>query len=232
MSQMRYIILIISVLFLFVKCATKPAIVRDLKPVVDKEYISATNNIAIISKDSIVIKVKYLNKIELRKLAEINNPYLEDDNTPLLTTFKIDIYNNREEKIEIDTKDAILLDGLGNQFNALTYSAFKELYPTTIYKDYQYSFIFNRYYVEERYTDDYYKRRKVAKTLFKGGIIYPQVHVTGILAFPRVSERARTIRLILPDIKIYKKDKDILTTFDVEIKFIQKIVRLKNGIGM
>jgi hypothetical protein len=102
---------------------------------------------------------------------------------------------------------------------------FKELYPSTVYKEYQYSFIFNRYYMEEHYTDDYYKRGKAGKTLFKGGKIYPKVHVTGILAFPRVSAKAREVTLVLPDIKFYNKNKEIVDTKEIEIKFKQKLVR-------
>ncbi len=221
------LIIIIFSILIFLQCASKPEIIRKFIPYADKNYIASFSNTAVINIKKVKIKIKYLNKIELQEMAKRNNPYLDNDSVPLLTTFKITLYNDMDSKIEFNPQESVLLDGLGNQFSALTYDTFKELYPSTIYKEYQYSFIFNRYYMEEHYTDDYYKRGKAGKTLFKGGKIYSGVHVTGILAFPRVSELSKEVRLILPGIKFYKKNIESGSSEEIKIRFRQKIVRIE-----
>jgi hypothetical protein len=120
-----------------------------------------------------------------------------------------------------------LLDGLGNQFSTLSLEAFKELYPTSTYHQYEYSFIFNRYYID---TSDEEKRQKIVKTLFKGGNIYPNVKIECIIPFQRISESAKEITLILPDIILYNELYEDTPEKDIEFKFKfrQKVIRLKD----
>ncbi|MDD5067170.1 MAG: hypothetical protein PHF84_09000 [bacterium] len=217
-------------------CASKPEILKELYPV-EGDNIQITRNEVTQEQENIRITVRFLNQVELTKIAEQNNPYLEGE-TPLLTTFKIMIENKRKAKIAFRIEDAVLLDGMSSQFNALTYESFKNLYPSTIYQKYEYSFIFDRYYIDSGLTDDYYKRKKVARTLFKGGKIFPDVKVEGIIPFDRISERAKNITLILTDIKLYKEQEagsseeikeDVLEKdLEVRFNFIQKIVRVKD----
>jgi len=230
---MKKIIYTLMVLFL-IGCSSKPEIIRKMIPQKKNNVIIEENKIT-IEKDNIIITIRYMDKIELYEIAKANNPYLEGD-TPLLSTFKMTIQNNRESKIGFDIQNAVLLDGLGHQYQPLTYEDFKNMYPSTIYHQYEYSFVFNRYTKEPHLTDDYHKRTKAAKTLFKGGKIYPGVTVEGVLPFERLSAYARDITLILSDIKLYSKktdsDKDskeeIEKIIELEFKFKQKIVRLKD----
>ncbi len=226
------IIILISFIFILSNCASKPDIIREMNPIQDENY-SINKKTIKAEKDDIIITVRYMDKIELSELAKDNNPYMEGD-TPLLTAFKITIKNKRKAKIGFDLKNAVILDGQGHQFQALTYESFKSLYPSTIYQQYEYSYVFERYSKQSVLTDDYHKRKKAAKTLFKGGKIYPGVTIEGILPFERLSTYAREISLILSDIILYKAkadtDKDSKTKTEKEIefkfKFRQKIVRL------
>lgn len=224
----KYIFIILMLILMLFSCASKPEIIRKLIPQMpEKKQAVIQDDTIIEEKDNIRITIRYLNKIELAEIAEDNNPYLEDD-TPLLTTFKIIIENNRDSRISFELNNAILLDGLGNQFNALTYESFKNLYPSSVYQKYEYSFVFDRYYTENVLTDDYHKREKAAKTLFKGGKIFPGIKVEGILPFERINERAKNITLILSDIILYdkeKKDKKI-KKIEYNFQFQQKILRL------
>lgn len=215
-------------------CASKPEIVREMTAVpLEGELESAETETQ--EKDGVKVRVQYLNQIDLARIAEQNNPYLEGD-TPLLTTFRVRIENIRKSRISFRIEDAVLLDGLGQQYSALTYESFKNLYPSTIYQKYEYSFIFDRYYMDTSVSDDFYKRKKAAKTLFKGGKIFPGVTVEGIIPFDRISERARDVTLILTDIKLFKEEtpgkespsgETVEKTLEFKYQFVQKIKRLK-----
>ncbi len=228
----KYIIFIMILLLL--GCASKPEIIRKMIPA-KSENVKINDTEVTLEKEGIIITIRYMDKIELREIAKANNPYLEGD-TPLLTTFKMIIRNNKESKISFNLQNAVLLDGLGHQFQPLTYDDFKNMYPSTIYHQYEYSFVFNRYTKEPHLTDDYHKRTKAAKTLFKGGKIYPGITVEGVLPFERMSAYARDITLILSDIKLHNEndnsDKDSKNeeerTIEFQFKFKQKIVRLKD----
>ncbi len=219
---------------LIFSCATGPKIIRRMIPVQAKK-IEIKGDKASQEKEGVRITVEYMNRKKLFEIAKENNPYIDNSGGPILTTFKIVVENKRDTKIYFEPENAVLLDGLGNQFNALTYDTFKELYPSSIYQQAEYSFIFNRYYVETYYTDDYRKRQKAAKSLFKGGTIYPKVKVEGILPFQRVSEHSRNITLILPDIILYQHTADTNNNgetkeekrIEFKFKFRQKIVRIK-----
>lgn len=216
-------------------CASKPEIVREMTSVPPEGGLE-TAEPGMQEQDGVKVRVQYLNQIELAKIAEENNPYLEGD-TPLLTTFRVHIENKRKSRISFRIEDAVLLDGLGNQYSALTYESFKNLYPSTIYQKYEYSFIFDRYYMDTSVSDDYYKRKKAAKTLFKGGKIFPGVTVEGIIPFDRISERAKNITLILTDIKLYREEtpekenqsgETVEKVLEFKYAFTQKIKRTKD----
>ncbi len=227
--------IIISLFFVLftIACATGPEIIRRMIPIPDKNIVIKDDK-ATQERNGVRITIEYMNRKKLFQIAKENNPYIDSEGAPILTTFKMIIENKRDTKIYFNPENAVLLDGLGNQFNALTYETFKELYPSSIYQQYEYSFIFNRYYVETYYTDDYHKRKKAAKSLFKGGNIYPKVKVEGVLPFQRISEHARDITLILPDIILYTNTADTNNgelkeekRLEFKFKFKQKIVRLK-----
>ncbi len=230
---MKKIIVFITILLLY-GCASKPEIIRKMIPETDKD-VEINDTAVTKEKDNVIVTIRYMDKIELHEIAKANNPYLEGD-TPLLTTFKMTIENQRKNKISFNLQDAVILDGLGHQFQPLTYEDFKNMYPSTIYHQYEYSFVFNRYTKEPHLTDDYHKRTKAAKTLFKGGKIYPGVTVEGVLPFERLSAYAKDITLILSDIKLYneKEDSDKNSkdeteeVVELQFKFKQKIVRLKD----
>jgi len=229
--KLRMILLFLFLLIIF-SCSTGPDIIRRMIPVIDNK-MDLKSNISTAEKDGVRVTVEYLDKKKLLKIARENNPYV-DDTGAILTAFKIVVENKRDAKISFEPEKSVLLDGIGNQFNALTYDTFRELYPSTVYQQYEYSFIFNRYYVESYPSDDYYKRKKAAKSLFKGGVIYPNVKVEGILPFQRVSEYARNITLILPDIILYNSTTDTNNgvfkeqkRIEFKFEFVQKIIRLK-----
>jgi len=233
MNSMKYFLSLMIVLVLY-SCGSKPQIIRKIIPVEEKGINIEKLSVS-AKKDDVEITLRYMDKIELQKIAEENNPYVEGD-TPLLTPFRITIRNNRNGKISFDLQNAVLLDGQGHQFQALTYESFKNLYPSTVYQQYEYSYVFERYTKQSHLTDDYYKRDKAAKTLFKGGKIYPKVTIEGILPFERLSGYVKDITLILSDIILYgegtdteKEDNDkILKKIEFQFKFNQKIVRLKD----
>ncbi len=230
--------IIYSFLFflVFIQCASKPEIIRRMIPIPAPE-LKIEKKTVNTKKNGVFITIRYLDKIELSKMAEDNNPYMEGD-IPLLTAFKITIKNTRKGKIDFNLQNAVILDGLGHQFQALTYESFKSLYPSTVYQQYEYSYVFERYTKQSYLTDDYYKRKKAAKTLFKGGKIYPNITIVGILPFERLSGYAKDITLILSDIILYKEKKDKSTSkedkdkiekkIEFQFKFRQKIERLKD----
>ena len=235
---MKKFIFILSILIS--SCSSNPEIIKKMEPIQDENNTYRITNIITPSRtntyiekemDDINISIRYVDKIELNSMAPDNSPYLE----PLLSTFKMIIQNKRETKIEFNIKNAIILDGLGNQYQALSYEDFKSLYPATIYQQYEYSFVFNRYQKESYLTDDYHKRKEVARTLFRGGKIYPGVTVEGLLPFERLTNYSSDITLILSDIKLYyakdDSDKDIKEEIkkklEFKFKFKHKIIRLK-----
>lgn len=237
MKHRKILFFILSSLFILYHCASKPEIIRKMDPVDDVDTKTIKKNTIIQEKENIIITVRYMDKIELQELAEENNPYMEGD-VPLLTAFKITIKNKRKGKISFDLKNAVILDGLGHQYQALTRESFKSLYPSTVYQQYEYSYVFDRYTKQSYLTDDYHKRQKAVKTLFKGGKIYPGVTIDGILPFERLSAYAQNITLILSDIILYNGDsssdndnkdkKDHEKKIEFQFKFKQKIVRLKD----
>jgi len=226
---MKKLIIIYLILILFIGCSSGPKIIREMVPIAGMSSKIDSNRIT-EEKEGVRITVEYLNRDKLQKIAKENNPYTDSSGFPILTTFKITIENTRDSKIKFEPENAILLDGLGNQFNALTYEAFKELYPTSVYQRYEYSFIFNRYYIDTYWTDDYKKRSKAVKSLFKGGYIYSGVKVEGIVPFQQLSEYSREVTLILPDIILYEKaggDEDLkeMKRIEFSFKFRQEIRR-------
>ena len=231
---MKKYILFIFIILILLGCASDPEIIKKMIPV--KEDNNEVKNITIkAEKDNVIITVRYMDRMELYKIAQDNNPYL-DDNTPLLTTFMITIENKRKGRIHFDIKNAVLLDGKGHQFQALTTESFKSLYPSTIYQQHEYSFVFNKYMKESYLTDDFHKRKEATRTLFKGGKIYPGVTVEGILPFERLTDYVSDITLILSDINLYSEkddtDKDskktIKKVIEFQYKFKQKIERIED----
>ncbi len=231
---MKKYTLFIFIILILLGCASDPEIIKKMIPVKDDN--NEIKNITIKGeKDNVVITIRYMDRMELFKIAEDNNPYLDDD-TPLLTTFMITIENKRKSKIHFDIKNAVLLDGLGHQFQALTTESFKSLYPSTIYQQYEYSFVFNPYMKEAPITDDFHKQNQATKTLFKGGYIYSGITVEGILPFERLTDYVSDVTIILSDINLYSEkddtDKDskktIKKVIEFQYKFKQKIERIED----
>jgi len=231
-------ILLLSFIFFIIFCETQPEIIRIMLPIKDikNEKSNPTNYTIQKEKQNIIIKVRYINKKELYQILKKNNPNI-NPNYPLLTVFKITIKNNRKGKIYFDTKNAILLDGLGNQYQVLTENMFKQIFSTPIYQidDYDYNYLMMGYTTKPQFTDSKKGKRRAVKTLFRGGIIYPNVMVEGLLPFERLTAFAKNITLILSDIKLYKEHSksvekgknEVLDTIEFKFKFKQKIKRIE-----
>ncbi|MFH1825288.1 MAG: hypothetical protein ABH873_08730 [Candidatus Firestonebacteria bacterium] len=195
-------------------CAPAYKIIVKMNPVTDSE-----ENI----KDNVKITAVYQDRDNLEKIIPyINrNPYLSE-NKVLFTVFEIVVENNRDDKIEIDTSKCVLLDGLGNQYNAFSLTYFESLYPATTTQYYTYSPAFNEYSPNVAYTDDYYKKNMAGKTLFKNGDMFSKVVSKGFLVFESVGRESSNITLIIPCVKIFKDNQEI-EKIDFKFKFSQEV---------
>ena len=223
-KYLLYCILTIFILESLAGCGDKIQIIRVMEPIDDDNTIKKAKNLIIKNKKNIKIELRYLNKNELIEMAREYDPYIEEG--PLLTAFAYKISNLNTTTIEFYPERSVLLDGLGNQYSALTYETFKTLYPSDIYGQKSYSFMFEKPFPR------YLKRtseKKVPKSLFKGGKIYPGVRVEGFIIFERISEGAKEVTVILPDIKICRDENcnNVKENISIRFKFRQKIRRLE-----
>ncbi len=168
---MKKFIFILSILIS--SCSSNPEIIKKMEPIQDENNTYRITNIITPSRtntyiekemDDINISIRYVDKIELNSMAPDNSPYLE----PLLSTFKMIIQNKRETKIEFNIKNAIILDGLGNQYQALSYEDFKSLYPATIYQQYVMLMILHecrQYQKMMIHSDDFWKNGRAKRVV-------------------------------------------------------------------
>jgi len=217
-------IIFLPILILIIGCAPTYKVVVKMIPIIHNEenVISTKENTISISKDDVKVTVVYQDRDSLEKITPFinRNPYLTE-NKILFTVFEVTIENNRDDKIEIDTSKCVLLDGLGNQYNALSLAYFESLYPATTTQYYSYSPVFNEYSPNVVYTDDYYKRNITGKTLFKGGDIFPNVISKGFLVFEPIGRESSNITLIIPYVRLFKDNQEI-KKIDFKFKFSQE----------
>ncbi|GEM_PF-2361457 len=195
----------------FFACKGPPMIMRELTPVTNEiltDYSNVVHGCNVLSyiKDDIRITIEYLDKRALiHRAAATGNPYSAGLRGPLLTVFRLQVHNNKNEHISMQLSNIVLLESNGKKLPVLTYEKFKQFYPNTMEYSVEYSFIEDREVSVQKYSDDYYKRKEAKQTLFKGGVIYPHTTVDGILAFPRVSENALELEVLISDIFVLQK---------------------------
>jgi hypothetical protein len=229
--SLRNIILISSsavLAVLFSGCASQPAIIRQIIPVSETNSTFVTNHASInrISKeqDGVTVGLHFIDRAELFEMLRKNKSQNQGSGgvDPVMTTFLFEIKNSRKARIKVDQKTIVLLDGLGGQFPAFDQDSFKEQYPSTFEQTTQYFFLFDKYITDP----DQKSSSKSRKALFQGGYVYPGARVSGILTFDRVSELAKKISIIIPDIQYFdEKDKPDKKA-DFRFDFIQSIRRL------
>lgn len=223
------------ILFLFsLSCAPTMRTISEMNPIgdgpdsiVDSEKQSISQTI-----EGVTITVSSYGWSRLRKITRdlSINPFiyqgglLRREAVQIATVFHVLIENKRSDKIGIYPSKAVLLDGLGNQFGALTEEVFRRLYPTTYRYVYDYDpFLpYPIFGYKMAYTEDFYKRLAAERVLMKDGTIFPGVRQAGLIAFEPVSREAKEVTLIIPDVILYK-DNDVLKRIDFKFRFRQTI---------
>jgi hypothetical protein len=164
------IFVLITAISISVGCAPKPQIEIYMEPVAGRERAQVDVETGSISVEQrgVQITLEPLDEVELFELTEDPgiNPYLGIDRwgnvEPLYTVFGIHIENRSNSRVTIDPT-AILVDLNGEQYAALPYDYFKELYenvgPRTVaFYDpgYRYRYPYPRSYYRSPYRRYYH----------------------------------------------------------------------------
>ena len=126
---------LIATISILAGCAPKPQIEVYMEPVAGREHaqIDAETGSISVERRDVEITLEPLDEVDLFELTEDPgiNPYLGIDRwgnvEPLYTVFGIHIENKSNSRVIIDPT-AILVDLNGEQYAALPYDYFKELY--------------------------------------------------------------------------------------------------------
>lgn len=208
-------VLVFFVLVLAVySCSMSPGIVRQVLPIEQQENGSAVTNRSSTNRQSITqsdvtITLEYIDRSRLYDLSKINrNQYSGDSMLPLLSLFLISIENGRQDEVSLQFDRIVLVDGQGDQFLILDFERFSDMNPALTDGGQGFGFIFDQFYYDwpEKRTK---KSRPIRKSLFRGGTIYGNAHVQGILAFQRVSELVREMKIIIPEVLLLQDEKEI-----------------------
>jgi hypothetical protein len=161
---------LITTISILAGCAPKPQIEVYMEPVAGREHaqIDAETGSISVERRDVEIKLEPLDEVDLFELTEDPgiNPYLGIDRwgnvEPLYTVFGIHIENRSNSRVTIDPT-AILVDLNGEQYAALPYDYFKELYenvgPRTVaFYDpgYRYRYPYPRSYYRSPYRRYYH----------------------------------------------------------------------------
>ena len=161
---------LITTISILVGCAPKPQIEIYMEPVAGREHAQIDEQAGSISveRHGVQITLEPLDEVDLFELTEDPriNPYLAIDRwgnvEPLYTVFGIHIENRSDSRVIIDPT-AILVDSNGEQYSALPYDYFKELYedvrPRTVaFYDpgYRFGYPYPRSYYRSPYRHFYY----------------------------------------------------------------------------
>ena len=153
---------LITIISILTGCAPKPQIEIYMEPVGGRKgsQIDVQTGSISVEQHDVQITLEPLNEVELFELTEDAriNPYIGIDRwgnvEPLYTVFGIHIENRSNSRVIVDST-AILVDLNGEQYAALPYDYFKELYenvrPRTV------AFYDPRYRYHYPYPRSYYR---------------------------------------------------------------------------
>ena len=158
----------ITTISILVGCAPKPQIEIYMEPVAGREraQIDAQTGSISVEQHGVQITLEPLDEVKLFELTEDPqiNPYIGIDRwgnvQPLYTVFGIYIENRSNSRVVIDST-AMLVDLNGEQYAALPYDYFKELYenvrPRTVaFYDPGYQYGYPRSYYRSPYRYHYH----------------------------------------------------------------------------
>ena len=159
---------LITAISILAGCAPKPHIEVYMEPIAGRKHAHIDEQTGSISVEhhSVQITLEPLDEVELFELTEDPriNPYLGIDRwgnvEPLYTVFGIHIENRSKSRVMVDPT-AILVDLNGEQYAALPYDYFKDLYenvrPRTVaFYDPVYRYPYPRSYYRRPYRPYYY----------------------------------------------------------------------------
>ena len=225
MKQFVQISIIASIYIILLGCGPSIRTVVKMQPIAeyDDYYVSEKDQSITLTKEDIKMTIVYqdADKLETHSKSISTNPYMTE-NKVLFSVFLLTIDNKRDDKITWEPGKCVILDGIGNQFNAFTVDSFKNMYPSTSAQYYTYSPIFDQYTPQTAYTEDYYKRKTAEETMIKGADVYSGVKSKGLLVFEKVSREASEITLIIPAVTMYK-DNQPIKKIDFKFKFSQEV---------
>ena len=158
---------LIATISILVGCAPKPQIEIYMEPVAGREraQIDAETGSVSVEQHDVQITLEPLDEVDLFELTEDPriNPYIGIDRwgnvEPLYTVFGIYIENKSNSRVVVDST-AVLLDLNGEQYAALPYDYFKEIYenvrPQTVaFYDPGYRYRFRYPYPRSYYRSPY-----------------------------------------------------------------------------
>lgn len=147
------------------------------------------------------------------------NPYLEKKNALLI--FKVIIENKTAQKIEIEPAQSVVLDDQKKQYAPYTREDWQGFFPLVwapqfVMITYGSALQLTHYFVPREVA---IKNEIIDQTLLEVKKVYPGVTMEGLVVFPMVSKDVQEFRLILPEIKFYDQNNEVVKKKDFSYKF-------------
>jgi hypothetical protein len=167
------LVLLLLIIGILAACGPKPHVEVYMEPVTGREAVEvdAKTGSMTTEQQGVQITLEPLDEVELYELTKDHriNPYIFVGRwgkvDPLYTVFEIRVHNADNKRVVVD-EFAILIDENGEQYSALPYDYFKDLYsnvrPRTVaYHNpwYRYHYPYPRSYYYSPYRYSYYPYR-------------------------------------------------------------------------
>lgn len=203
-------------------------------------------------KRGVVISLKPLNADELLALTDDPdiNPFIDKSFwgkvRPLYTVFDMVVLNKSRDKVVVDPF-AVLITENGDQYGSLPYEYFKDVLGTVlggkvvIYVPVRYRWWYDPYldvwYYRPFWRHWWYERcylrrvtyeevkmlRLVAKqTIFDGAKLFSGAKRRGLIVFERIPEEVGEFKVVIPEVRIYRRGIEKTERIDFEFKFRQR----------
>lgn len=209
------------VLFCHFACSQKPAILRQVFPILPSEIGLTTNfrsvNQASQTRQGLTLNARFLDRVRLYDLALLNYPEFNGDRSlPLLMAFKVELKNEGEKPVEFNLNEAFLQQPDGHRVPVLTETSFRTKYSSVVDQTVQYLPLFEDKLVWEK--------GAVKKTVFRKGILASGSTAEALLLFPSLDELDRTFTFQLTNVQ-FQSGAKIAVRDSFAIGFYQKKIR-------
>lgn len=236
---------------MMVGCGMKTLVDIYMEPVASgNEHLDAKTGALTLEKEGVSITVKPLNTSDLLMLTNDKdiNPYIDvtfwGHANPLYTVFDINIHNNSESKVVINSPAILIDENNGEQYESLSYDYFKDIYgvayrrrPERVYPyywrvypygwdEYSYPYDWDRYpypyyyppYYRDVYNENRERRLVTRKTIFDGAKLFSGAKRNGLLVFEKLDEGATDVRLVIPEVVVYNGEKKQELNFEFNFR--------------